>query len=119
MPFKQGWLYVVAILQITAQVVYITAGQHFCPFFLTQFDVGSNLVFLYLGGLCTHHYGWVQRVAHFNGFYALDYSGNKGFINIFLYEQARRAGTDLALVQSKQYSAFNGFIEEFIVMIHH
>jgi hypothetical protein len=51
-------------------------------------------------------------VAHFDLLGAFDEAGNEFISDVFLNENSRRAGADLALVQRKQRRTFEAFVEE-------
>ena len=115
---EQRGLHVVAAFQVTAQVRLCATGQQFCAFLLAQIKVRQDLGELLFGGLRTHHAVGVERVDVLDGGHALQDAFHELVVNAFLDQCARGAGADFALVKGKQDQAFDGFVQERVVLVH-
>ncbi len=54
----------------------------------------------------------------FDGFGALYHALHEAFVNAFLHQNARGAGTHLALIEGKHNRAFEAFVEEIVIGVH-
>ena len=96
----------------------LAAGEALGTFCLADGDVLEDLLLLILRGLRSHLGGGVERVADLDfgntGYGALDELVKDGFVD----EGARGAGADFALVEGEEGKAFEGLVEEVIVVVH-
>jgi len=115
---EDGGLNVVAIGQITFEVKLLAAGEALCAFCFTDGDVLEDLLLLILRGLWAHLRGWVERVANLDlgdtRYGAFDELVEDGLV----HEGTRGAGADLALVEGEEGKAFDGLVEEVIILVH-
>jgi len=115
---EDGGLDVEAVGQITFEVKLLAAGQAFCAFRFTDCDVLEDLLLLILRGLWAHLGGWVERIANLD----LGYTSYSAFDELIedglVHEGARGARADLALVEGEESKAFDGLVEEVIVLVH-
>src|SRR5690606_33136203 len=70
---EQGWLDVEAVVELTFQVLTITAGQYNRAFLATDFHVRHDLVELFPGRLGAYLDVGIQRVTTFNGLGTLNH----------------------------------------------
>ena len=118
MAGEDGGLDVEAILEIATEVDLLAAGEALCAFGFADLDVLEDLLLLILGGLWAHLCGGVERVANLDlrdaSYSTFDELVEDGLV----HEGTRGAGADLALVEGEECKAFEGLVEEVIVLVH-
>jgi hypothetical protein len=115
---EDGGLDVEAVLEVAAEVSLLAAGEALGTFCLADGDVLEDLLLLVLGGLWAHLGGGVERVADLDFGNARYGTFDELVEDGLVHEGARGAGADLALVEREERKAFDGLVEEVIVLIH-
>ncbi len=112
-------LKVVALLQIAAQHLTTTAGQHIGPLFFADINIVEDGFQLAMRYLRSHLGDVIQRITAANRLHAPDRPLHKALINGFLHQRAARTGADFTLVEREQRKPFQRFVEEGVLFIHH
>ena len=113
---KHGRLNVVTVLQLSAQFGALSAGQAFRAFLTADVEIAEDLVHLLGGGLRAHHGVGVERMPLLDGFHPLDRPIHEPVIAGLLNQRPRRTGADFTLVEGKHGEAFQGLVEEVVVL---
>ena len=116
---EHGGLDVIPRGEVALQLRRSTTREHLGTFLLADIDVAEDLLVLVIAGLCAKHGSTIQRTAELHGFHARDHTLHELVVDALVYQQTRRAGADLTLVQAEHHRSFDSFVEERIVSVHH
>lgn len=118
MAFEDGGFYVVAMFEATVDVEWTATTEDLGTFLTADVHVAEDFLVLVFAGLGAHHGVGVEGVAYPDGAGAAHDFFHETVVDAFVDEHAAGAGADFALVEGEHYSAFDGFVEEFVVLIH-
>ena len=116
MALEHGRLHVVAVAQFPAQFGPLSAGQAFRAFLTADIQVAEDFFQLFGGSLSADHGVGVERMALLDRFHSLDGSLDEAVVAGFLDQRPRGTGADFALIQGEHGEAFQGFVEEVVVL---
>ena len=115
---EQGRLDVITAGQFAFELSRCATDQAFGAFLLAEFQVGLDLGHLFLRALGAHHGVGVERAALLDGGDASQHAFDELVVDRFLDQRAARAGTHFALVEGEQHHAFDGLVEEAVILVH-
>ena len=116
MTFEYGRLDVIAVRQLSCQLIALAAGQALGAFLAADIDVAQDFFHLLTGCLSTYHGFGIQGIALFDLINALYRHGNKIIGNRFLDQRSRWAGANLTLVKNEKHEALNTLLQEVVLL---